>query len=64
MAIQINQVDMDLEVMPGPAARDDRSTTADDVWRILRSSAFRELVRPLVVQIISDEIERTRRRIG
>lgn len=63
MAVKIDQVDMELEVMPAPVERDGRSTI-DDIWRVLRSSAFRETLRPIVVDIIGSELERARRRFG
>lgn len=63
MAIKIDQVDMELEVMPAPVERGQHSTV-DDIWRVLRSSAFRETLRPIVVDIIGGELERARRRFG
>jgi hypothetical protein len=63
MAIKIDQVDMELEVMPAPVEGGQRGAV-DDLWRVLRSSAFREVLRPIVVEIIGNELERARRRFG
>ena len=61
--IKIDQVDMELEVLPAPAERGQHGSI-DDIWRVLRSSAFRETLRPIVVDIIGSELERARRRFG
>jgi hypothetical protein len=65
MPVQIDHVDMDLEVVPAPAPRDQRGgNVVDELWRALRSSAFRETLTPIVVEIVAREIERARRRLG
>lgn len=65
MAVKIDQVDMDLEVTPGVQPRDAQpGLTADDLARIFRSSAFRELLRPIIVSVVGEEIERARKRYG
>jgi len=61
--IKIDQVDMDLEVMPAPVERGQHGGV-EDIWRVLRSSAFRETLRPIIVEIIGTELERARRRFG
>lgn len=66
MPVQIDQVDMDLEVLPAPAPRDQRSgdNIVEELWRALRSSAFRETLRPIIVEVVGQEIERVQRRLG
>lgn len=65
MPVQIDQVDMDLEVLPAPAPRDHRGgNLVEELWRALRSSAFRETLRPIVIEIVGQEIERAQRRLG
>lgn len=64
MPLKIDQVDMDLEVTPSPVERGGSSGGSSDLWRALRSSAFRESLRPLLVEIIGEELQRARKRYG
>jgi hypothetical protein len=64
MAIKFDQVDMELEVLPAPPQRSGTASSVDEIWRVLRSSAFRETLRPIVVDIIGSELERARKRFG
>lgn len=64
MPLKIDKVDMDLEVLPAPAPRDGGGQPTDAVWKVLRSSAFREVLRPLILDIVSQELDKLRRRFG
>lgn len=64
MPIKFDHVEMQLEVMPAPPERTGSMSSIDEIWRVLRSSAFRETLRPIVVDIVGAELERTRRRFG
>lgn len=67
MAIKFEQVDLELEILPSaqsPSGTSPAVAGSDELRRMLRSPAFRELLRPIVVEIIGDELERTRRRFG
>lgn len=64
MPLKIDKVDMDLEVLPAPVPSDGGGRPGDAVWQVLRSSAFREVLRPIILDIVSQEFERLRRRFG
>jgi hypothetical protein len=57
MALHVGHVDATLELVAAPTApaSPPEAPTATDLW------AFKEILRPLVVEIVDEELERYRR---
>lgn len=66
MSIHIDRVHTDMEVLASPSTDGlDGSSGGDETLGALRGrSALRERLRPIVLEIVRDELKRIKRRLG
>jgi hypothetical protein len=67
MPLHIGRVDAEIEIMRSPAttATGGERSSGDDILGALRGrNALRERLRPLVLEILHDELTRMKRKIG